>query len=61
VPLPKNCYGLDPDIVLSQPCILGRDGIEKKLIFDCDLPESTLFRASAEKLDEVYRRYRGIK
>lgn len=61
VPLPKNCYGLDSDIVLSQPCILGRNGIEKKLIFDCELPENSLFRASAQKLDEVYRSYIGRK
>jgi L-lactate dehydrogenase len=50
-----NCECFESEVSISQPCILGKNGIERKLLIECDNEEKELLRNSINKLDEVYQ------
>ncbi len=52
--LSNNCAHIVSDVVLSQPCILGSNGIESVLLLDCNNREFELLKNSIEVLDKVY-------
>jgi len=54
-PLSKNCANIQSNVVLSQPCILGKDGIERVLLLDCDTVEYEALKNSIEVLDTAYK------
>jgi L-lactate dehydrogenase len=51
--LNSKCF--ESKVSISQPCILGKNGIERKLLIECDNKEKELLRNSINKLDEVYQ------
>ena len=53
-PLSNNCTHIESDVVLSQPCILGSNGIEKILLLDCNSEEFDLLKNSIKVLDKAY-------
>jgi L-lactate dehydrogenase len=52
--LTHSCNNLYSEVAISQPCILGKNGIEKTLLLDCDLEEIRLLGTSVKKLDDAY-------
>lgn len=57
--LEHNCASINSDIAISQPCVVGKEGIERKLMLKCDLKEANLLKASAQKLDTIYQNLRS--
>ena len=53
-PLSKRCAKLQSDVVLSQPCILGKEGIERVLMLDCNIEEFDALKHSIAVLNEAY-------
>lgn len=53
-PLSKSCKKLQSDVVFSQPCILGKEGIERVLMLDCNIQEFAQLQNSIEVLEGVY-------
>jgi len=55
-PLIHSCSNLNlySEVAISQPCVLGKNGIEKTLLLDCNLEEITLLKKSVKKLDDAY-------
>jgi len=50
-----NCECFESEVSISQPCIVGKNGIERKLLIECDEKEKELLKNSINKLDEVYK------
>jgi len=50
-----NCECFKSEVSISQPCIVGKNGIEKKLLIECDNTEKEKLQNSINKLDEVYQ------
>jgi L-lactate dehydrogenase len=48
------CKCIKKDVCLSIPCVLGKNGIEKKLLMNCEEDEFELLKQSAMKLDNIY-------
>ena len=53
-PLTKSCQKLSSEVVLSQPCVLGKDGIEKILLLDCNIKEFEQLKNSIEVLEKAF-------
>lgn len=53
--LAHNCTKIVSDVVLSQACILGKDGIEKVLVLDCNAKEFDELKNCIEVLDKAYK------
>ncbi len=53
-PLSKSCSKIRSDVVLSQPCILGSEGIERVLMLDCDIEEFDALKHSIKSLEAAY-------
>ncbi|MCX8027613.1 MAG: L-lactate dehydrogenase [Thermodesulfovibrionales bacterium] len=47
-------YGIGEDAVLSLPCVIGKNGVEKKLLLSLNDEEQNLLKMSAKRLNEVY-------
>lgn len=54
-PLTKSCTKLQSDVVLSQPCILGKEGIERVLMLDCNIEEFDALKHSISVLESAYK------
>lgn len=54
-PLSKSCKQLQSDVVLSQPCILGKSGIERVMMLGCDIEESQALKNSIDVLENAYK------
>lgn len=54
-PLTKSCSHVNSKVAISQPCVLGKNGIERTLLLDCNLQEIELLKSSVEKLDNSYQ------
>ena len=52
-PLPGYCIGAD--VVLGLPCVIGRGGIEQKLLLSRNAEEQLLLEESASKLTSAYQ------
>jgi len=50
-----NCECFESEVSISQPCIVGKNGIERKLLIECNEKEKELLKNSINKLDEVYK------
>jgi len=50
-----NCECFESEVSISQPCIVGKNGIERKLLIECNKKEKELLKNSINKLDEVYK------
>eukprot|EP00047_Mylnosiga_fluctuans_P011085 m.19540 g.19540 ORF g.19540 m.19540 type:complete len:334 (+) comp3448_c0_seq2:187-1188(+) len=48
--LVKGCHGVDKDVCLSMPCVLGRNGVTRLLHMPLSEPEAAAFRASSEAI-----------
>ena len=48
--LVKGCYGVDKDVCLSLPCVLGRNGVTRLLHMPLSEEEQGAFRRSAEAI-----------
>ncbi len=48
-------YGLGSEVVLGLPCIIGKHGIESRLVLPGNEVEQTQLKASAKKLQDVYQ------
>jgi len=48
-------YGLGSEVVLGLPCIIGKHGIESRLVLPRNEVEQTLLQASATKLQDAYQ------
>lgn len=48
-------YGVGSEVVLGLPCIIGRHGIESRLVLPRNEIEQILLQASAAKLEDVYQ------
>ena len=48
-------YGIGSDVVLSLPCSLGKQGVERKLLLPRNAEEQRLLEKSAEQLNEAYK------
>ncbi|MBN2816420.1 MAG: hypothetical protein JXQ67_07020 [Campylobacterales bacterium] len=53
--LSEKCRKVQSDVVLSQPCVLGKEGIEKVLILECNIAEYDSLKNSIEVLDKTYK------
>jgi len=47
-------YNIGSEVVLGLPCIIGQQGIERKLVLPRNTEEQRLLEASASKLKEAY-------
>lgn len=54
LPLVKNCADVTSEVVLSQPCVVGVNGVERVLMLDFNSDEITQLKRSVEVLDEAY-------
>jgi L-lactate dehydrogenase len=52
--LEKNCADICMDVAISQPCVVGKNGGEKKLLLDCSGDEIGLLKQSIDKLNDAY-------
>ena len=52
--LEKNCTDICMDVAISQPCVVGKEGVEKKLLLDCSGDEIGLLKQSIDKLNNAY-------
>lgn len=52
--LEKNCADICMDVAISQPCVVGKGGIEKQLLLDCSGGEIGLLKQSINKLNDAY-------
>lgn len=59
VPIENVCGCVNGEVCLSLPCIIGKNGIEKKLSIRCTDREFEKLKLSANKLDEVYKNIGG--
>ena len=48
--LVKGCHGVDKDVCLSLPCVLGRNGVSRQLHMPLLDEEVTAFRKSADAI-----------
>ncbi len=48
-------YGIGEDVALSLPCIIGENGVEKKLLLSRDEREQALLVQAAESLNSAYK------
>lgn len=51
--LVKGCYGVEQDVCLSLPCVLGRNGVTRLLHMPLSEEEQSAFRRSAQTIWEV--------
>ena len=56
VPIENICGCIKKDVCLSLPCIIGKNGIEKKLSIKCKDKEFEKLKISANKLEEAYKK-----
>lgn len=52
--LEKNCTDICMDVAISQPCVVGKGGVEKQLLLDCNGDEIKLLKQSINKLNDAY-------
>ncbi len=50
----KNCADICMDVAISQPCVVGKNGIEKRLLLECSGDEIELLKKSINKLNDAY-------
>jgi L-lactate dehydrogenase len=48
-------YGVGDEVVLGLPCIIGKDGIECRLVLPRNTVEQHLLEVSAAKLNHAYQ------
>ncbi len=53
-PIESSCGCIRKDVSLSIPCVIGKKGVEKKLLIKCSDAEFELLKNSAKKLDDAY-------
>jgi len=56
VPVENVCGCVKEDVCLSLPYIIGKNGIERKLLLKCNDDEFELLKKGAKKLDEVFNK-----
>ncbi len=49
-----SCGCVRGEVCLSLPCVIGKRGVERKLLLKCYEDEFELLKSSAKKLDEIY-------
>jgi L-lactate dehydrogenase len=54
-------YGVGHDAVLSLPCVIGREGVVRRLVLALNEPEQRVLERSAEILEAAYRRDREAR
>lgn len=53
-PIESSCGCIRKDVCLSIPCVIGKKGVERKLLMKCSDEEFELLKKSAKKLDLAY-------
>ena len=51
----EDICGMDGDVFLSVPCVIGREGVQQRLMPDLDADERMLLRQSAETIGDAIR------